>query len=185
MFDRNRALRNWPAATVGLTVILSQLPNHVAGVGLFQVSVSNGSQVNWNVLPELLSYVRADATLHALSADHVVDLLLSKASSGDVIKLVASYEQALYGIPNMRSTNGYEYRRQGAMSYGMSTKLRAAATASALVLAPTRLGPGQSTDGAVFVPLSKDSKGLTGGHVVFHVGTETFDFHADGPTGSK
>jgi hypothetical protein len=71
------------------------------------------------------------------------------------------------------------------MSYGMSTKLRAAATASALVLAPTRLGPGQSTDGAVFVPVGKDNKGLTGGHVVFHVGTETFDFQTDPPAGSK
>jgi hypothetical protein len=160
----------------GLTVIMAQLPNHVAGYALFQVSVSNGSQVNWNVLPELLSYVRSDNTLHALSADHVVDMLLSKASSGDVIKLVASYEQALYGIPNMRTTNGYEYRRQGAMTYGMSTKLRAAATASALVLAPTHLTPGQSTDGAVFVPMPKDLKSLNGGHVVFRVGTEIFDF---------
>ena len=168
----------------GLTVILSQLPNHVAGFTLFQVSISNGSQVNWNVLPEQLSYVRPDTTLHALSADQVVDLLLSKASSGDVIKLVSSYELALYGIPNMRSTNGYEYRRQGAMSYGMSTKLRAAATASALVLAPTRLAPGQSTDGAVFVPLSRETKSLTGGHVVFHVGTEVFDFTVGAPAGS-
>jgi hypothetical protein len=165
----------------GLTIIMAQLPNHVAGFSLFQVSVSNGSQVNWNVLPELLSYVRPDTTLHALTADHVVDMLLSKASSGDVIKLVASYEQALYGIPNMRSTNGYEYRRQGAMTYGMSTKLRAAATASALVLAPTHLIPGQSTDGAVFVPMPKDMKTLSGGHVVFKVGTEIFDFTVDAP----
>ena len=169
----------------GLTVILTQLPNHVAGYALFQVTVSNGSQVNWNILPDQLSYVRSDTTLHALTANQVVNLLLSKASSGDVIKLVSSYEQALYGIPNMRSTNGYEYRRQGAMSYGMSTKLRAAATASALVLAPTHLTPGQSTDGAVFVPMGgHESKMLTGGHVVFHAGTEVFDFNVDNPSGS-
>src|SRR2546423_648826 len=57
----------------GLTIILTQLPNHVAGYALFQVSVSNGSQVNWNIFPEQMSYVRSDTTLHALSADHVVD----------------------------------------------------------------------------------------------------------------
>lgn len=165
----------------GLTVILAQLPNHVAGFGLFQVSISNGSQVNWNVMPEQMSYVRPDGPLQALSANQVVDLLLSKASGGDVIKLVSSYELALYGIPNMRSTNGYEYRRQGAMSYGMSTKLKAAATASAIVLAPTHLTPGQSTDGAVFVPLSRETRNLSGGHVVFRAGTEVFDFTVDSP----
>ena len=165
----------------GLTVILTQLPNHVAGFGLLQVSISNGSLVNWNVMPEQLKYVRPEGSQHALSANQVVDLLLSKASGADVIKLVSSYEQALYGIPNMRSTNGYEYRRQGAMSYGMSSKLRAAATASAIVLAPTRLAPGQSTDGAVFVPLSRESKSLTGGHAVFQAGTEVFDFTVESP----
>jgi hypothetical protein len=169
----------------GLTVILTQLPNHIAGYALFQVTVSNGSQVNWNILPDQLSYVRSDTTLHALTADQVVNLLLSRGSSGDVIKLVSSYEQALYGIRNMHATNGYEYRRQGAMSYGMSPKLRAAATASALVLAPTHLVPGQSTDGAVFVPMERhESKMLTGGRVVFHAGTEVFDFNVDTPSGS-
>ncbi len=168
----------------GVTVILTQLPNHVAGYALFQVTVSNGSQVNWNILPDQMSYVRSDTALHALTADQVVNLLLSKASSGDVIKLVSSYEQALYGIQNMHATNGYEYRRQGAMSYGMSPKLRAAATASALVLAPTRLTPGQSTDGAVFIPVGRDTKMLSGGRVVFHVGTEVFDFNSGSPSGS-
>jgi hypothetical protein len=165
-------------------VILTQLPNHVAGYALFQVTVSNGSQVNWNILPDQMSYVRSDTTLHALTADQVVNLLLSKASSGDVIKLVSSYEQALYGIQNMHATNGYEYRRQGAMSYGMSPKLRAAATASALVLAPTRLTPGQSTDGAVFIPMGREAKMLNGGRVVFRVGTEIFDFNSGSPSGS-
>ena len=166
----------------GLTVILAQLPNHVAGYGLLQVSISNGSLVNWNVMPEQLKYVRPEGSQHALSANQVVDLLLSKASGADVIKLVSSYELALYGIPNMRSTNGYEYRRQGAMSYGMSSKLRAAATASAIVLAPTRLAPGQSTDGAVFVPLSRETKSLAGGHAVFQAGTEVFDFTVEPPS---
>lgn len=161
----------------GLTIIITQLPNHIAGFGLLQVSVANGSDHYWTVRPEDFSYVRPEATLTALPADQVVDLLLDRASHGDVVKLVASYENALYGIPHMRSTNGYEQRRQGAMSYGMSAKLKAAATASAIALSKVRLAAGQSTDGAVFLPLTHDTRTLSGGRVVVHCDGETFDFH--------
>ncbi|HKD06908.1 MAG TPA: hypothetical protein VKB79_13480 [Bryobacteraceae bacterium] len=163
----------------GLTVIVTHLPSHIAGFGLLQVSIANGSQIYWNVKPEGFSYVHADATFNALPANQVVDMLLDKASHTDVIKLVSSYENALYGIPHMRSTNGYETRRQNAMSYGMPTRLKAAATASAIVLATTRLAAGQSTDGAVFIPLTRETKNLNGGHVVFRCGDEVFDFNPD------
>ncbi len=163
----------------GLTVIVTQLPSHVAGFGLLQVSVANGSQIYWNVKPEGFSYVRADLSFNALPANQVVDMLLDKASHTDVVRLVSSYENALYGIPHMRSTNGYEQRRQNAMSYGMPTRLKAAATASAIVLATTRLAAGQSTDGAVFIPLTHEFKTLAGGHVVFHCGDEIFEFNPD------
>jgi hypothetical protein len=79
----------------------------------------------------------------------------------------------------MRSTNGYEERRQNAMSYGMSSRFKAAATASAIVLGSTRLAAGQSTDGAVFIPLHKETKALTGGHIVFRSGGEVFEFNPD------
>ena len=36
----------------GLTVIVTHLPNHVAGFGLLQVSISNGSDFYWTVGPE-------------------------------------------------------------------------------------------------------------------------------------
>jgi hypothetical protein len=163
----------------GLTVIITQLPNHVAGFGLVQVSISNGSDFYWTVRPEDFSYVRESGAISAISAGQVVDLLLDKGSHADVVKLVMSYENNLYGIPNMRSTNGYEQRRQNAMSLGMSAKLKAAATASAIALAETRLAAGQSTDGAVFLPLTKDVKNLAGGHIVFHAQGETFEFNPD------
>jgi len=163
----------------GLTVIVTHLPNHVAGFGLFQVTISNGSKMYWTVKPESFSYVRADIATAALPADQVVDLLLEHASHGDVVKLVASYESALYAIPNMHPTNGYEQRRQNALSYGMPTKFKAAATASAIALGQTRLQPGESTDGAVFVPLGHDVKILTGGHIVFRCEGETFEFNPD------
>ncbi len=119
----------------GLTVIVTHLPNHVAGFGLLQVSIANGSQIYWTVKPENFQYVRPDGlTNTGLPADQVVDLLLDRASHSDVVKLVSSYESSLYAIPHMRTNNGYEQRRQNAMSYGMPTRLKAAATASAIAL---------------------------------------------------
>src|SRR5580700_10469823 len=156
----------------GLTIIVTRMPNHVAGFGLFQISISNGSEIYWTVQPEDFSYVRSDVSMAALSAGEVVDVLLDKGSHADVIKLVTSYENSLYGIPHMKSTNGYEQRRQGAMTYGINTKLKAAATASALALAQTRLAPGQSTDGSIFIPLTHDLKTLAGGHLVFRANGE-------------
>lgn len=163
----------------GLTVIVTQLPNHVAGFGLVQVSISNGSQLYWTVKPELFSYVRPETVMQGLPANQMVDLLLDRASHADVVKLVSSYEGALYGIPNMRSTNGYEQRRQSMMSYGMPTRLKAAATASAIALGQTRLAPGESTDGAVFIPLTHEVKALSGGRLVFRCNGEVFEFNPE------
>jgi hypothetical protein len=163
----------------GLTIIVTRMPNHVAGFGLFQISVSNGSEIYWTVQPEDFSYVKQEISATAISAGQVVDVLLDKGSHSDVIKLVTSYESLLYGIPNMRSTNGYEQRRQGAMTYGINAKLKAAATASAIALALTRLAPGQSTDGSIFIPLTHDLKTLSGGRLVFREYGETFEFNPD------
>jgi hypothetical protein len=163
----------------GLTVIVTRMPDHVAGFGLFQVSISNGSEIYWTVQPEDFSYAKQDVALTAISAGEVVNVLLDKGSHSDVIKLVTSYENSLYGIPHMKSTNGYEQRRQGAMTYGINARLKAAATASAIALSQTRLAPGQSTDGSIFIPLTHDVKTLAGGHLVFRAYDETFEFNPD------
>jgi hypothetical protein len=92
-----------------------------------------------------------------------------------VIKLVTTYESAYYGISRMRSTNGYEQRRQAALAE-TSTKLKAAATASALALVTTKLAPGESTDGAVFFPT--DGKALGPGHLEVRTNTDVFAFNA-------
>ncbi len=167
------------ATKKGLTVIVTHLPNHVAGFGLLQVSIANGSKIYWTVKPEGFSYLHQDLSMAALPANHVVDLLLDHASHNDVVKLVGSYENALYGIPHMRASNGYEQRRQSSMSYGMSARLKAAATASAIALGTTRLAPGQSTDGAVFIPLSHELKNLAGGRVIFQCEGESFQFNPE------
>ena len=163
----------------GLTVIVTRMPNHVAGFGLVQVSISNGSDIYWTVQPEGFSYVKPEASATGISAEQVVNVLLDKGSHADVVKLVTSYENALYAIPHMRSTNGYEQRRENAMTIGINARLKAAATASAIALAQTRLAPGQSTDGSVFIPLTHELKTLSGGHLVFHAANETFEFNPD------
>jgi len=163
----------------GLTVIFTHLPAQVAGFGLLQVSIANGSQIHWTVKPEQFEYVRAGETITATSADDVVNTMMARASSNDVIKLITSYEKSLYAIPNMRSNNGYEQRRQNALAFGGSPKIKAAAAASAITLAQIRIAPGDSTDGAVFLKLTKDLKALTGGHVEMHVDNETFQFNPD------
>ena len=61
----------------------------------------------------------------------------------------------------------------------MPGRLKAAATASAIALNDTRLAPGQSTDGAVFIPLSHEMKLLVGGHIVFRCGGEVFEFNPE------
>jgi hypothetical protein len=163
----------------GLTVIITQMPNHVAGFGLVQVSISNGSDMYWTVQPEDFSYVKAESSITAIPAGQVVDVLLDKGTHSDVVKLVTSYENSLYAIPHMRSTNGYEQRRQSSMTIGINARLKAAATASAIALSQTRLAPGQSTDGSIFLPLTHDLKALTGGRLVFRAGLETFEFNPD------
>ena len=163
----------------GLTVIITRMPDHIAGFGLFQVSISNGSDHYWTVDPINFSYNRDDVALAALSADRVVDVLLDRSSHADVVKLVTSYENTLYGIPHMRSTNGYEERREGMMTYGINAKLKAAATASAIALAQVRLAPGQSTDGSIFIPLTHEVRSLTGGRLVFKAYDQTFEFNPD------
>lgn len=163
----------------GLTVIVTRLPVQVAGYGLIQISIANGSTIHWTVKPEEFGYVRATETINALGADAVVNVMLEHASGNDVVKLITSYEKALYAIPNMRSDNGYEQRRQSALAFGGSARLKAAAAASAITLAQVRLAPGESTDGAVFMRLPKDLKALGGGHVVLHSEGETFEFNPD------
>jgi hypothetical protein len=114
--------------------------------------------------------------LRASAARVVVTLLEEKASGSDVIKLITSYENSISGNQHLKSTNGYEQRRQSVLAMG-SVKLKAAAAASALVLVPTKLMPGESTDGAVFFPT--EGKLLGFGHLVVRTNTDIFNFTTD------
>jgi hypothetical protein len=162
----------------GVTVMFAHMPANVREFSIVQVAVSNGSTGPYTIRPEDFRFVRADGTvLRAMAAREVVNMLLEKGSRNDVIRLVSAYESGLYGIQRMLSTNGYEQRRQAALAEVQSTKVKAAAAASAIALVQVKLTAGQSTDGAVFFP--HEGKPLSGGRLVINTNTDTFEFKAE------
>src|ERR1700733_12249897 len=169
----------------GVTVMFAYLPSHLKQYSIMQVSISNGSPIGWMVKPQDFTYRRQDGTeSQASAALTVVTSLLQSGSRHDVIKLVTTYEAGLYGNVKMNSTNGYESRRQSALAEGVSARLKAGAAASAIALVPTKLGSGESTDGAVFVP--NGGKSFGPGTLFVHTGGEMFEFPTEGePTAGK
>ncbi len=167
-----------------VTVMFAYLPPHVKEYSIVQVSVSNGSPVAWMVKPEDFTYRRSDGSeSQASPALAVVNSLIAKASRHDVSKLVTTYENGLYGNIKMHTTNGYERRREDALSYGMSTRLKAGAAASAIALVPTKLEAGESTDGAVFFP--NGGRPFGPGTMIVHTGGEVFEFPTEGELGGR
>jgi hypothetical protein len=99
------------------------------------------------------------------------------------VKLVSTYEMALYGMTRLRPTNGYEQRRQQYLAEVASTKIKAAAAASAIALVQAKLASGQSTDGAVFFPT--DGKPLGAGRLVMRNASGEFDFNPEEPESGR
>ena len=172
-FESN-GLRYQALTRSGVTVMYASMNFHLRGYTIIQAAISNGSTNAYAIKPEDFVFVRADGTeLRASPARSVINVLVEKGGGNDVIKLVTAYEAAVYGNLNLRSTNGYEQRRQAALA-GTGGRLRAAATASALALVQNRLPPGQSTDGAVFFP--NDGKPLGPGRMVVRTTSDVFEF---------
>ena len=161
----------------GVTVIFAHLPHQVSEYSIIQVSVANGSSAPYTIRPEDFTFVRGDGSpIRGVPAKDVVSELYRKGSGSDVIKLVNTYEASVYGNTHIHSTNGYEQRRLGALAMS-SNRLRAAATASAVALVQTKLGPGESTDGAVF--FSTAGKPMGPAKLVVRTNTDTFEFLPD------
>jgi len=158
----------------GVTIMFAQLPSHLHTYAIIQVAVSNGSEGPYVIRPEDFSWMRAeDAGIRATPTRTVIEMLFQKGGGNDVIKLVKAYEAAVYGNQHMKTTNGYEQRRLNALAMS-ATRLRAAATASAIALVQSKLVAGESTDGAVF--FDTEGKPLGPGHLVVRTNTDTFNF---------
>jgi hypothetical protein len=159
----------------GVTIMFATLPTHIKDYSIIQIAISNGSPVTWTLKPEDFAFERADGeVVPGSAARDVVTRLMQKGGRSDVIKLVQTYEMSIYGLTRFRSTNGYEQRRQAAFGSVSSTKIKAAAAASAVAFSLTKLAPGKSTDGAIFFEHS--GKGLGPGRVVVKAGGEIFRF---------
>ncbi|MCU0246040.1 MAG: hypothetical protein MUC42_05685 [Bryobacter sp.] len=163
----------------GVTVMYAHLPTDLKNYAVLQVAVANGSAIHWTVKPEDFRFYRSDGTVVAgENATKVVNRMLDRASRNDVIRLLTTYEANIYGISRIQSTNGYEQRRQDALAFTSSPRLKAAAAASAIVFVPVKLKPGESTDGAVFLA---GSSRLPAGKLVVRVAGEVFEFLDDDP----
>jgi hypothetical protein len=162
----------------GVTIMYAHLPTHVRQWAIIQLAASNGSPAECAILPDNLEFRRKDGTvLRADSANSVVKSLIDHAGRNDVVRMVSAYELGLYGMRRFKSTNGYEQRRQSALAEVSSTKLKAAAAASAIAFVPAKLKPGESTDGAVFFPTA--GRPLGAGRLVIKAAGEIFEFDAE------
>jgi len=161
----------------GVTIIFTHLPVRIHEYAVIQAAISNGSDSAYVIRPDDFSYQRTDsAVFRAVSSKTIIDMLMQKGNSSDVIKLVTTYEAGVYGNPHFKSNNGYEARRQAALAM-FGTKMKAAAAANAVALGQTRLKAGDSTDGAVF--FASEGKLLTGGRLVVRTNTDLFEFNLD------
>lgn len=162
----------------GLTVMYAHLPVQVREYSIVQATVTNGSKAVVAVRPEDFAFRFPDGrAIRAGAAQAVVASFLERAGRNDVIRLVTTYEMGLYGLPRFRSTNGYEQRRQAALAEVTSTRLKAAATASAIAFVEVKLKPGESTDGALFFPTR--SAPLAGSRLRAAVSGQVFEFNTE------
>lgn len=163
----------------GLTLMFAPLPVRVREYFVLQVAVLNGSETVRTVKPEDFRYQGADGfSAQAMSANKVVQDFMRRSGRNDLIRLVNIYEMGIYGLSRFRSTSGYEIRRQHAMAEQSSLKLKAGATASAIVLVSVKLKPGESTDGAVFFPMNNREFGP--GRLTAATDSAYFEFEVGG-----
>ena len=164
----------------GVTVMFALLPVVIRGFSVMQVAISNGSNRVWTFRPQDFKYLAESGTaIVGSEARFVVKDFMDNGGRDDVIKLVTAYENGLYGMTRPRSTNGYEQRRQSVMADMTSSKWKAAAAASAIVLVPSKLKPGESTDGAVFFVSRGHLPG--GGKLSVEAGPSVYEFPIEKP----
>jgi hypothetical protein len=136
----------------GVTVMVAPLNRMILEYQTVQVWISNGSKSYVRIAPQQFE-VRQQGTvmLAGTSDDTVIDEIQQRARPKDLLELVEAYETTLYGFANERSLGYYQQRKQAARTaMGAASKMRATATASAIILPSRLLKPGEIMDGTVF-----------------------------------
>ena len=164
----------------GLTIMFARLPMHTKDYAVLQVAVANGAKTSWNVKPDDFTFSPAEGEPFKPEAPRiVVNRLIDRGGREDAIRLMTTYEAGLYGLSRIKSTSGYEQRRQQMLAELTSAKIKAAAAASAIAFVATKLKPGESMDGAVF--FNTGGKPLPAGKLMVNAGGEVFEFLAIEP----
>jgi putative heme iron utilization protein len=174
----NKGLKYQSLTRQSVTIMCARLPVQLKEYSLIQIALANGSDMYVTLKPEDFTFALADGrVIPAAHADTVVTEIMEHGDHSDLVKLVNTYEKAIYGIPNMKLDNGYQKRREAALGFGVNQKFKAAAAASAIALVEERVPPGKSTDGAIFFP--HEGHGVPTGKVVVQNGSQTFEFNAE------
>ncbi len=164
----------------GVTIMFAHLTAKVRSYATMQVAVSNGSGEPVLVRPDDFVWELPDGrTMRPVPARKVVGEMFSRGGRNEVVGLVSAYETGLYGITQLRTTSGYESRRRAALAEVNSTKLKAAAAASAIAFVQVKLAPGESTDGAMFYETA--GRPMPGGVLRVFAAGEEFAFQPSEP----
>ncbi len=163
----------------GLTLMFARMPLTAGRYSVLQVALNNGSLRTWEVEATDFYFEAEDGMrVRAVSEQAAVGDFFRNAGRSALLELQTVYEKALYNNEHIRSNNGYEQRRKSALAIGPKG-LKAAAAASAIAFVSGKIGPGDSTDGAVFFPTGGRSLGP--GKVIARLGGERFEFLSQEP----
>ena len=160
----------------GLTLMCAPMRLKTSRYAVMHVAVSNGSEQTWQVDAADFAFEYDDGTVvRAVSEQEVIGDFFRKAGRSELLKLQTAYEKALYNNQFIRPNNSYEKRRLSALAIGPKG-LKASAAAAAITFVSGKIAPGDSTDGAVFLPTS--GRDLGRGRIVATLDAESFEFLA-------
>lgn len=160
----------------GLTLMCAAMPFRTSRYAVMHVAVSNGSGETWQIDAADFVFEYSDGTVvRADPEERVVGGFFQSAGRSELLKLQTAYEKALFNNQYLRPTNSYEKRRLSALAFGPKG-LKASAAAAAITFASGQVGPGDSTDGAVFFPTY--GRQLGQGRMVAKLGPLSFEFLA-------
>ncbi len=165
----------------GVTIMAAPLNRPILEYSTVQVWISNGSKQPVRVSPQSFE-VRfgSQAMIPGTSENEVLAEIQQRATHKDLSELVTAYETVLLGFANEKSMGYYQQRKHAAQS-SMSGggKLRATATAAAIILPDRVLKPGEAIDGTVF--FRGDSKVGRIAFIGAHIAGATYDFPQSAP----